>query len=109
VDSAQGSEADLVIVSLVRNNHRTGTSALGFLRDPRRMNVLLSRAKKQLVLVGSLEFLHEATRHVKESADDELAFIRVFLKTIASMRKENALSGAPKVAVIKSASIGNVT
>jgi superfamily I DNA and/or RNA helicase len=46
VDSFQGSEADLVIVSLVRNNHHaTIRSALGFLSDFRRMNVLLSRAR----------------------------------------------------------------
>src|SRR5689334_24628551 len=30
---------------LVRNNPRTGSPALGFLRDRRRMNVLLSRAR----------------------------------------------------------------
>jgi superfamily I DNA and/or RNA helicase len=40
VDSFQGGEADLVIISLVRNNARYGSSALGFIRDPRRMNVL---------------------------------------------------------------------
>lgn len=39
VDSFQGSEADLVILSLVRNNSRTGEGALGFLRDRRRLNV----------------------------------------------------------------------
>jgi hypothetical protein len=61
VDSFQGSEADLVIVSLVRNNPRTGAGALGFLRDRRRMNVALSRAKAQLILVGSLRFLREAS------------------------------------------------
>ena len=54
VDSFQGAEADLVIVSLVRNNPKVGFGALGFLRDARRMNVLLSRAKAKLVLVTSL-------------------------------------------------------
>ena len=57
VDSFQGSEADLVILSLVRNNARAGGGALGFLRDRRRMNVALSRAKSQLIIVGSLTFL----------------------------------------------------
>lgn len=46
VDSFQGSEADLVIVSLVRNNPRTGGAALGFLRDRRRINVALSRESR---------------------------------------------------------------
>lgn len=58
VDGFQGAEADVVIVSLVRNNaHSYSQSALGFLLDSRRMNVLLSRAKHKLILVGSFQFL----------------------------------------------------
>ena len=58
VDSFQGNEADIVIVSLVRNNqHVNARSAFGFLTDERRMNVLLSRARWQLVLITSLDFL----------------------------------------------------
>lgn len=68
VDSFQGNEADLVIVSMVRNSPRTGARALGFLRDRRRMNVLLSRAKWQMVIVGSLEFLRAAVLGVAPDA-----------------------------------------
>ena len=58
VDSFQGSEADCVIVSLVRNNQfGTIRKGLGFLADPRRMNVLMSRARWRLIIVGSLDFL----------------------------------------------------
>ena len=58
VDAFQGNEAEVVIVSLVRNNdHQGPLAALGFLREANRMNVLLSRAKWQMVLVASLEFL----------------------------------------------------
>ena len=58
VDSFQGNEADIVVVSLVRNNGFTHPRrALGFLTDERRMNVLLSRARWRLVLVVSREFL----------------------------------------------------
>ena len=53
VDSFQGDEADIVVVSLVRNNHHSGSRALGFLSDERRMNVLLSRARWKLVVIGS--------------------------------------------------------
>lgn len=57
-DSFQGNEADVVVISLVRNNgHIRPRKALGFLSDPRRMNVLVSRAKWRMVLVGSREFL----------------------------------------------------
>lgn len=58
VDAFQGGEADAVVISLVRNNDKgTLRSALGFLIDERRMNVLLSRCRHQLILIGSYEFI----------------------------------------------------
>jgi hypothetical protein len=101
VDSFQGSEADLVIVSLVRNNPRTGGGALGFLRDRRRINVALSRAKQQLVLVGSLQFLREAVRGV--NPDDEphdLSFLRQITETIDALTKETQGSGKLPLATL---------
>lgn len=74
VDSFQGNEADLVMVSLVRNNQHTNLfTALGFLTDKRRMNVLLSRARWQLVLITSLSFMDAvlaAPRKPRELAVD---------------------------------------
>lgn len=53
VDSFQGNEADVIIISLVRHNvNPTIRQALGFLVEMRRMNVLLSRAKHKLIIVG---------------------------------------------------------
>jgi len=101
VDSSQGSEADLVIVSLVRNNPQTGIPALGFLRDPRRMNVLLSRARQQLVIVGSLEFLREASRHATEDPKDELSFVLRFLKTVDLLTAERCARGGPAASIVK--------
>ncbi|MFQ3252117.1 MAG: DNA polymerase alpha-associated DNA helicase A [Loktanella salsilacus] len=60
VDGFQGGEADLVIVSLVRNNQQVGHGAVGFLRNRQRLNVLLSRARHKLVLVTSARFLRQA-------------------------------------------------
>ncbi|HIC9644180.1 TPA: AAA domain-containing protein, partial [Klebsiella pneumoniae] len=58
VDGFQGAETDIVIVSMVRNNHHSYVRAsLGFLLDSRRMNVLLSRAKYKMIIIGSFEFL----------------------------------------------------
>ena len=48
VDSFQGREADLVVVSLVRTD-----GIAGFMRDLRRSNVLLSRARLRLYIVGN--------------------------------------------------------
>ncbi|OQW59491.1 MAG: hypothetical protein A4S14_05930 [Proteobacteria bacterium SG_bin9] len=100
VDSSQGTEADLVVVSLVRNNPQTGVPALGFLRDSRRMNVLLSRARLQLVIVGSLEFLREASRHATDDQKDELSFIVRFLKTVDQLAKQACDRGGPAATVI---------
>merc|ERR1711916_347192 len=44
VDAAQGSEADVVILSPVRCHARTGHKTLGFLHDECRLNVACSRA-----------------------------------------------------------------
>ncbi len=49
IDSFQGQERDAIIVSLVRSNQK---SEIGFLKDYRRMNVAMTRAKHKLLLIG---------------------------------------------------------
>ena len=49
IDGFQGQESDIVIVSLVRSN---GKNDIGFLKDYRRFNVAITRAKSQVVVVG---------------------------------------------------------
>jgi len=49
VDSAQGSEADVVVLSSVRSNMQ---HYMGFLSNTNRMCVAVSRAKERLVIVG---------------------------------------------------------
>ena len=73
VDSFQGNEADVVIVSLVRNNSELPGQGVGFLDDSNRLNVLLSRAQKLLVLVGSWDFFTRQVSLVTSSnKHDEL-------------------------------------
>ena len=95
VDSFQGDEADIVVVSLVRNNHHSGIRALGFLSDPRRMNVLLSRARWKLIVIGSLSFLkHRFTEGATVSSDNSLAFLKRMLDTTDAMREGNGAEAA---------------
>ncbi|MEU4386235.1 AAA domain-containing protein [Promicromonospora sp. NPDC023805] len=65
VDSFQGNQADVIAVSLVRNNLQDPGHGLGFLDDASRLNVLLSRAERLLVLVGSWDFFREQVRTVE--------------------------------------------
>jgi hypothetical protein len=49
VDSFEGREEDIVVISLVRSNER---GRIGFLRVPNRLNVAISRARRLVVCVG---------------------------------------------------------
>jgi superfamily I DNA and/or RNA helicase len=49
IDSFQGQERDIVLISLTRSN---AEGAIGFLADIRRMNVAMTRARKKLVIIG---------------------------------------------------------
>lgn len=79
VDEYQGREAELVVLSLVRNNS-LGARAWGFMLEPERLNVMFSRARFRLVVVGSsahierhaeeASWLHRVWRAYRREADD---------------------------------------
>lgn len=63
IDSIQGSEFDVVVLSLVRAFKACDGKTVGFLDDMRRLNVALSRAKKKLVIIGHLDTLCNEKAH----------------------------------------------
>jgi hypothetical protein len=81
VDSFQGNQAEIIAVSMVRNNTELAGKGLGFLVDGSRMNVLLSRAERLLVLIGSWEFFRSQVSHVSRDKNEpsELQHLAVVL------------------------------
>lgn len=91
VDEFQGSEADVVVVSLVRNNALLPWKSVGFLKEKNRMNVLLSRAKQKLVIVGSWDFF--ASRCDENTSEyDEHAYIGRLMDEMAEAEKAGTVS-----------------
>ncbi|SFO29123.1 AAA domain-containing protein [Roseovarius lutimaris] len=86
IDASQGSEAELVVVSLVRASEVAGDQPdprdaspfdweralrrnFGFLIEPERINVMLSRARTQIVIVGNLDHFQLLDKWVRAWAE----------------------------------------
>lgn len=55
VDAFQGSEKDIIIYSNVRSNKE---GKVGFIKQQERVNVMFSRAKRLLIIIGDIEFVN---------------------------------------------------
>ena len=72
VDGFQGQERDVIVISLVRDN---ADGNIGFLRDLRRMNVAMTRARMKLIIVGNAHtlsrhrFYRELTEHIQKHGE----------------------------------------
>ena len=72
VDGFQGQERDVIVISLVRDN---AGGTIGFLRDLRRMNVAMTRARMKLIIVGNAQtlshhrFYRELAEHVRRHGE----------------------------------------
>jgi senataxin len=120
VDSSQGCEADIVLISFVRSQSRQGSSenrppSAGFLKDDRRMNVAMTRAKYQLICVGNVRSfqqmpnaptLHLLAQDAMERdviclPPSSLQVAKVDVKGKAVHRPKSSAIPAPEVPAIK--------
>lgn len=88
-DSFQGREADIVIVSLVRTNDEgqgpdLALRRIGHLQDAQRVNVLLSRAKKLLVLIGDFN-------HFSQTVDTKWPTVCAIVKELGGRVESQAV------------------
>ncbi|MFD5031813.1 AAA domain-containing protein [Streptomyces sp. NPDC058405] len=99
VDSFQGDQSDIIAVSLVRNNQAPGHlrgQGMGFLQDAPRLNVLLSRAERLLVLVGSWDFFQHHTELVDlERPEKELWHWKKVLTMLDAWEKAGRILRLP--------------
>ncbi|RIA89999.1 hypothetical protein C1645_805971 [Glomus cerebriforme] len=73
VDNFQGEEASIVIISLVRNFSKSGDrDTIGFLKSSNRSNVLLSRAREGMYLIGNSELMASKSKDMWEPVIDIL-------------------------------------
>ena len=68
VDSFQGQECDIIIFTTVRSNK---DAKIGFLKDQRRLNVAITRARFSLLIVGNMDILE-----LNQNWDDLVAHSR---------------------------------
>lgn len=86
VDSFQGREKEAVVISLVRSNEKRET---GFLKDVRRINVAVTRARRHLCVVGD-----------SETVASERGFLRRWVEWLGDEADSGAVVRYPDVAEV---------
>ena len=84
IDNYQGEESDIVIASLTRSNQNRD---IGFMSSPERLNVLLSRARDGLIMIGNVQTFTKARKGAE-----------LWIKLVEHLKKHgNVYDGLPVI------------
>ena len=82
VDGFQGQERDVILISLVRSNDE---GQIGFLKDLRRMNVAMTRARMKLIILGNKDTMTKHKDSFMLQRDYIQRLIREFMAALERM------------------------
>lgn len=99
VDSYQGQEREVILFAFTRSNAR---GAVGFLADWRRLNVAMTRTKRQLIMVGDLSTL---TKHGAHERPDH-QFKQAMQLLVKHIHKSGELIAAGDLTALLSTEVG---
>lgn len=97
IDAFQGCQADIVIISLVRNSaaaNQANPKTIQFVSDENRANVMISRAQRLLIIVGSFDYFDKC--YFNDRNKDEQPFYK-FLQKYKKMTEASASSPFLKI------------
>ena len=91
LDSFQGQEREIILYSFTRSSKaKPNQGRIGFLNELRRLNVAMSRGKKQMIMIGDMDYLSHCEKmniidgeEVYKGSEKEFAdFIKTMIKDV---------------------------
>ena len=86
VDSFQGRDNEIILFSMTRSNPK---GKIGFLRDVRRLNVAMTRAKSMLIMIGDSETLTASKQMAEHNKNIAAAYYYESLIDYCSQKENN--------------------